>query len=132
MTLLAIADDEDVARRVLDTRADVLVSCGDLPDQIILEVATRCACREILAVKGNHDSSGPFKSPIRDLHLSTFQFRGLTFGGFCGSWKYKPRGNYLFEQSEVENTIHSLPPVDVFVAHNSPRNVHDREDEVHI
>ena len=25
-----------------------------------------------------------------------------------------------------------FPPVDVFVAHNSPRHVHDREDEVHL
>lgn len=26
----------------------------------------------------------------------------------------------------------NLPPVDVFLAHNSPRLVHDRDDEVHI
>ena len=25
----------------------------------------------------------------------------------------------------------SFPPVDVFVAHNSPRHVHDRDDDVH-
>jgi Icc-related predicted phosphoesterase len=132
MNLLIIADDEYVGRNAPESQADVLISCGDIPDETILQAASRCRCREILAVKGNHDSSGPFRQPIRDMHLATFQFRGVTFGGFCGSWKYKPKGNYLFEQSEVENMLAAFPPVDVFVAHNSPRLVHDRDDEVHL
>lgn len=85
MNLLIIADDEFAARRVPDAPADLLLSLGDMPDDIILEVARRCSCREILAVKGNHHSSAPFREPIRDLHVSTFEFRGVTFGGFCGS-----------------------------------------------
>src|SRR5690348_15335472 len=79
-----IADDESLGQQIPDCSTDVLVSCGDLPDFLILEVAKRCHCREILAVKGNHDSSGSFAAPIRDLHLSRFQFRGISFGGFCG------------------------------------------------
>jgi predicted phosphodiesterase len=83
MTLLIIADDESLGRNIPDCNADLLVSCGDLPDAVILEAAKRCHCREILAVKGNHDSSGPFPAPIRDLHLNTFEFRGLRFGVFA-------------------------------------------------
>jgi len=132
MTLLIIADDESLGPRVPDCNADLLVSCGDLPDPVILEAAKRCHCREIVAVKGNHDSSAPFPDPIRDLHMKIFEFRGLRFGGFCGSWKYKPRGNYLFDDSEVEQLLAGFPPVDIFVTHNSPRHVHDREDDVHI
>jgi Icc-related predicted phosphoesterase len=64
--------------------------------------------------------------------LNAFPFRGLRFGGFCGSWKYKPRGNYLFENSEVEKFLAGFPAVDIFVTHNSPRLVHDREDDVHL
>ena len=26
---------------------------------------------------------------------------GLSFGGFQGSWKYKPRGHFLYEQEEA-------------------------------
>src|SRR4051794_5327589 len=111
MTLLVIADDEYVAKKVPAMPADVLISCGDLADDTILEIANRCGCRQTLAVKGNHDSSGPFRPPIRDMHLTTFHFQGLTFGGFCGSWKYKPRGNYLFEQLEVETSLAAQPPV---------------------
>ena len=58
-------------------------------------------------------------------------FRGPLGGGFQDSWRYKPRGHYLYEQSEVEYLLTSFPPVDVFVAHNSPRYIHDRDDNVH-
>ena len=132
MNLLILADDESLGRKIPDCTADVLVSCGDLPDDLILDAAKRCHCREILAVKGNHDSSGPFPAPVRDLHLNVFQFRNLRFGGFCGSWKYKPRGNYLFEDSDVERYLANFPAVDIFVTHNSPRMVHDRDDDVHM
>jgi Icc-related predicted phosphoesterase len=131
MNLLVIADDEFAVRRLPESRVDILISLGDMPDEVILQTAARCGCREILAVKGNHDSSAPFLPPIRDLHLKTFTFRGLAFGGFCGSWKYKPKGNYLFEQHEVEQQLRDFPAVAVFVAHNSPRLVHDRDDDVH-
>ena len=132
MNLLIIADDEFAACKVSDCTAELLVSLGDMPDAIILEVAGRCACEAILAVKGNHDSSAQFPEPIRDLHLRTIQFRGVSFGGFCGSWKYKPKGNFLFEQDEVERQMAKFPPVDIFIAHNSPRLIHDRDDEVHL
>jgi len=103
-----------------------------MPDAIILAAAEKCQCREILPVKGNHDSSAPLPAPIRDLHRTIFQFQGLTFGSFCGSWKYKPKGNYLFEQEEVEPEQAAFPPVDVFLAHNSPRLIHASDDEVHL
>jgi uncharacterized protein len=132
MTMLVIADDEFATSRIPESRADLLISCGDMPNEFILRAAAKCSCQQILAVKGNHDSSGTFPPPIRDLHLQTCEYGGLKFGGFCGSWKYKPRGNYLFEESEVEAALGSFPGVDVFVAHNSPRLVHDRDDEVHL
>jgi len=133
MKALIIADDEYFIKRLPpDCQADVLISLGDMTDAVILAAAEKCQCREILAVKGNHDSSGPFPAPIHDLHLNIFTFGGLTFGGFCGSWKYKPKGHHLFEQHEVEALMADFPPVDVFIAHNSPRGIHDRDDEVHI
>jgi len=132
MNLLVVADDESLGTRIPDCTVDVLVSCGDLPDGLIVEAAKKSHCQEILAVKGNHDSSGSFPAPIRDLHLKMFEFRGLRFGGFCGAWKYKPRGNYLFEDFEVERLLANFPAVDIFVTHNSPHLVHDRDDDVHM
>lgn len=131
MNLLIIADDDSAISQLPEGRADLLISCGDMLDTMITRAAAKCACKRIFAVKGNHDSSAPFPSPIVDLHLKTFNFQGISFGGFCGSWKYKPRGNYLFEQQEVETALASFPKVDVFVAHNSPAQIHDRDDDVH-
>ncbi len=132
MNIAVIADDEFAALKAPVMPADVLVSLGDMPDLAIQQIALRCRCQQVLAVKGNHDSSRPFKPPIRDMHLQTFTLDGVTFGGFCGSWKYKPKGNYLFEQDEAERLLATFPAVDVFIAHNAPRLVHDRDDEVHI
>lgn len=132
MNLLIIADDEFVGNRVPDEPADLLVSLGDLPDAVILKIAERCGCRGILAVKGNHDAASAFPEPIRDLHRVIHEFEGVTFGGFAGSWKYKPRGHFMYEQEEVEAQLASFPAVDVFLAHNSPRLIHDRDDEVHL
>ena len=64
--------------------------------------------------------------------MDTFKMGDLKFGGFGGAWKYKPRGNFLFEQMEVNSMLSWFPAVDVFIAHNSPRNIHDKEDEVHL
>jgi uncharacterized protein len=132
MTLLVIADDESLLQHLPDARAEVLVSCGDLPDELILRAAQRCGCRHVLAVKGNHDSSAPFVAPIVDLHQRVHTIHGITFGGFSGAWKYKPKGNHLFEQGEVESALADFPRVDIFVTHNSPRMIHDRDDDVHI
>lgn len=131
MNALIIADDDFALNSLPESRADILISCGDLANDSINRAAARCECKQVLAVKGNHDSSGVFPPSITDLHLRTIEFAGLQFGGFCGSWKYKPRGNFLFDQSEVESALSTFPRVDVFVAHNSPFQVHDKDDEVH-
>ena len=112
-------------------QADVVISCGDTPCEVILEAAAACRCDRAFAVKGNHDSTARFPAPIMDLHLRSDEHGGLRFGGCGGSWKYKPRGNYLYDQWEVAAFLSTFPPVDVFVSHNSPRGLHDQDDEVH-
>lgn len=131
MRTLVVADEEkiDFDREL---RADLLISCGDLSDAFIMRVAEMTLCRHIFAVKGNHDSSAPFHSPIKDLHLAVHEFKGLRFGGFNGGWRYKLRGHFLYEQDEVEKALASFPPVDIFVAHNSPHLIHQWDDNVHV
>jgi uncharacterized protein len=131
MRVLVIADEEQVDFD-RELRADLLISCGDLSEAFIERVAEMTLCRNILALKGNHDSSAPFPKPIKDLHLAVHTVSGLKFGGFNGSWRYKPRGHYLYEQAEVEKLLATFPPVDVFVAHNSPHLIHQWDDRVHV
>jgi predicted phosphodiesterase len=131
MKILIIADSNDFTWSGGNEHADVLIACGDTCDQLILQAAEACGCSRAFAVKGNHDFASPFPPPIIDLHLHVEEFGNLRFGGLNGSWKYKKRGDFLYEQSEVDGFMQTFPPVDIFVSHNSPRDVHDKNDNVH-
>lgn len=131
MDICVVADLPVYKDDEADRSADVLLSCGDVPDHVILEAADRCGCEAIFAVRGNHDSSGPFRDPIRNVHLNTANFQGLTIGGFNGCWRYKPTGHYLYDQRQVTHLLEDMPPVDIFIAHNSPAGIHESDQRVH-
>ena len=131
MKLLVLADIDDLRWRGGRGCADALLSLGDISDAVILQASENWQCPAVLAVKGNHDVDAPFPAPIVNLHLRCVEFGGLCFGGLNGCLQYKPRGAFLYYQEEVEAFLENFPVVDVFVAHNSPRGIHDREDEVH-
>lgn len=132
MRILILADEEGLRFESGMQTADLLISCGDIPDPLILKAADLARCNQIFAVKGNHDSSAAFPAPIVDLHLAVHSVGGLRFGGFNGAWKYKPRGHFLHEQAEVERALNTFPAVDIFVGHNSPRLIHERDEDVHV
>jgi len=132
MNLLVLADDDGVRHDLTAQPADLVISLGDVADLVILEAAKLARCHHVFAVKGNHDGGGPFPPPIINLHLAVQTVDGVRFGGFNGSWRYKPRGHYLYDQEEVEDLMAAFPTVDVFVAHNSPQNIHERDTEVHV
>src|SRR5437867_4631025 len=98
MRVLIAADDAWINLAPAGTPADLLISCGDISDEAIIAAAGRHHCKKIFAVKGNHDSSGDFQKPIDDLHVCIQSYGGLSFGGFNGCFRYKPRGNYLYDQ----------------------------------
>jgi Icc-related predicted phosphoesterase len=131
MRLLVLADIDDLHWQHGTGHADVLISCGDVSDSVILDAAQAWRCARIIAVKGNHDSPVAFAVPIMDGHLRVREHCGVIFGGFNGSWRYKPRGHFLYDQAEAAALLPGLPEADVLISHNSPRGVHDREDGVH-
>ena len=44
----------------------------------------------------------------------------------------KPRGHFLYEQEEVAERLSTFPSADIFLSHNSPRGIHDRDDGIHV
>ena len=128
---LVLADIDDCHWRQGSGRADALLALGDIADAVIVEAAEAWQCPVVLAVKGNHDPDLPFPAPIVDLHLRTAEKGGLRFGGLNGCLQYKPRGQFLYYQEEIEAFLKDFQGVDVFLSHNSPRGVHDRDDDVH-
>ncbi len=131
MRILAIADDDSLVGHLDPGPIDLLVSLGDLWDATILKARSRYSPAAAFAVRGNHDGAGPMPDSVISLHLSIQSFHGVSFGGFAGSWRYKPRGHHLFDQHEVTDLVRDFPRVDVFVAHNSPAGVHERDSETH-
>jgi Icc-related predicted phosphoesterase len=117
MKILVLADIDEFGWTGGGGRADALLALGDIS--------------AVFAVKGNHDGDAPFPAPVVDLHLRTHELGGLSFGGLNGCLQYKPRGHFLYYQEEVEAFLADFPAVDVFISHNSPRGVHDRDDDVH-
>jgi len=83
-----------------------------------------------LGVHGNHCGHYFEAFGIADLHLRTGSFKGVRFGGFEGSHRYKPDGAYQYTQAEAEALLASFPPVDVLVCHSPPYGINDEPDEL--
>lgn len=109
--------------------AQILVTLGDLYPVDVPDVDI-----PHLYVHGNHDPPRmPFEArPNRhDLHLATVEINGVTFGGFEGAPKYKPRGHYLYDDDQVVELLEDFPPVDVFICHAPPTVLETPGDPVH-
>lgn len=131
MKILVLADIDEFHWRHGSGQADLVISCGDVSDSLILEAAKAHNCTNIFAVKGNHDPASPFPEPIVDLHMTMKTFGGLTLYGFNGAWQYKPRGHFLYPQAKVRAYMVVVRNVDIFIAHNSPKGIHDKNDDIH-
>jgi Icc-related predicted phosphoesterase len=132
MRILILADNDNYTWTGPIQPVDLVVSCGDVYAPLIIAAAKACSATQIVAVKGNHDLPSTFPPLITDLHLRVVTLaNGLHLGGFNGSWRYKPKGNFLYSQEEAAALIGQLPPVDILVAHNSPAGVHERDADVH-
>jgi hypothetical protein len=70
MTALVLADIDDIHWHGDTGKADLLISCGDVDDNLIAEAVQAYGCQTILAVRGNHDRSAPFAKNMIDLHLN--------------------------------------------------------------
>jgi Icc-related predicted phosphoesterase len=133
---LVVSDCEEGLPALPAASPDLVVCCGDVPRDVLERVVARYGV-PCLGVLGNHD---PALAPplLGEVHLrvmrvpaSPMRAGGVTFGGFGGSWRYKPRGHHLYDDGEVEALLVGFPRVDVFVAHNPPAGVHDAPDDVH-
>lgn len=131
MRVLYLADIDNIHWQNGPSETHLIIALGDVADSVIMEAWEANAAPPVFAVKGNHDASAPFPEGITDLHLKTVKLHGVTFGGFNGSWQYKPRGHFLYKQDEVTNLLKDFPRVDVFIAHNSPMHLHAKDDGIH-
>lgn len=131
LRLILISDDDDQVGFLQPDELDVLISLGDLYDVTLKKAIDIYAPEHVLAVRGNHDVISEFPPPTVNLHMACIEIGGIRFGGFAGCWKYKSRGEHLYEQNQVSAMLAQFPPVDVFIAHNSPKGIHERDLGIH-
>jgi hypothetical protein len=135
ITILAIADrpPKTSIPEILNTNPiDVVITLGDLDLVQIIELAHITSIPK-LGVYGNHCSGNYFADlGIKNMHLQTFEHKGLIFGGFEGSVRYKndPYAK-MYTQEEAEVLLKNLPYVDVLICHSPPFGINDESDPAH-
>lgn len=134
MNILAIADrpPRTSIKSILEqNKIDLICTLGDLDLFGIRELENITHIPKI-GVYGNH-CSGMYFEPlgITNLHLNTFEYQGLTFGGFEGSVRYKAdKYAKMYTQEEATALLADFPRVDIMLTHCPPFGVNDEPEEI--
>ena len=134
MKILLIADrppEKPILEILATNPVDLIITLGDLESSELrgLDQVTHIPK---LGVYGNHCSGMYFDSlGIRNMHMQTFAYRGVTFGGFEGCVRYK-ESIYakMYTQDEASELLKSFPHVDVMLSHCPPFGVNDDQSDI--
>lgn len=135
MKALAIADRGpkiNLAETARNDAVDLVITLGDLERHDILGLEQITWIPKI-GVYGNH-CSGNYMSElgIMNMHMATWEYNGLKFGGFQGCVRYKENPEaIMYTQQEASAMLANFPPVDVFICHCPPRGINDEEELAH-
>ncbi len=133
LRLVTIADripNQDVLEFIQLHQPDVICLLGDL-DIFIVRPLRQVTDIPIVGVYGNHCHRGYLDDiGATDLHLKTIDIKGVKFGGFEGSVRYKNNPDApMLTQEEANELVEALPPVEVLISHCPPYGVHDEPNE---
>ncbi len=134
MKVFVIADRKprEKIKSILEKNSiDLICTLGDL-DQISLSGLEDVTNIPKIGVYGNH-CSGMYFEPlgIMNMHLKTFEFGGLVFGGFEGCVRYKDSMyGKMYTQEEATQLLEGFPYVDVMITHCPPYGVNDEPGEL--
>jgi len=133
MKTLALSDRAPrtpIAEILKREQVDLIVTLGDFDLQDIRALENVTDIPKI-GVYGNHCSGNYMEQlGIRNMHLTTWEFGGIIFGGFEGSHKYKDSDAKMYTQEEADTLLKDFPHVDVFLAHSPPYGINDEPDDV--
>jgi Icc-related predicted phosphoesterase len=134
MNILFIADQKpkrSIKETIQEYAIDIIVTLGDLDFFDIRDLQSIDTIPKI-GVYGNHCSGNYFESVgIKNMHLETFEFQGVTFAGFQGSVRYKPNPYaIMYHQEEALALLDQIPKADILISHAPPFGVHDEPDDV--
>lgn len=135
MKLLALADRNpkiDIRETIDREQVDVVVTLGDLERSDIIQLVDIHNIPKI-GVYGNHCSGNYMDGlGIVNMHMATWSYGGLVFGGFQGCVRYKENPDaIMYTQAEASAMFARFPPVDVLLCHCPPRGINDEEEIAH-
>jgi predicted phosphodiesterase len=133
MNILALADQppsRPIGQILAEHQIDLICTLGDFEQSQLQELESVTTIPKI-GVYGNH-CSGRYFAPlgIKNMHLTTFEFGGLTFGGFEGCVRYK-QSLYakMYTQEEAAELLKDFPRVDVLLTHCPAFGINDEPDD---
>ena len=134
MIVLAIADRaprESIISIVNKYSIELICTLGDLDYFSLVELKDIHDIPKI-GVYGNHCSGSYFDElGIKNMHLSTFEYKGLVFGGFEGSVRYKDdKYAPMYTQDEAFTLLHDFPKVDIMLTHCPPYKINDEPEDI--
>ena len=135
LRILTLADTppkRPISEWVKNESLDLIITLGDLEYTQINQLESVTTIPKI-GVYGNHCTPGYMETlGIMNLHMHTWSYEGLLFGGFEGSPRYK-RDPYakMYTEEEAELLLRDFPYVDVFISHSPPRGINDEDDIAH-
>lgn len=128
MVILAIADRAprfSILETIKKYSVDIVCTLGDLKYNQLVELEHVSSIPKI-GVYGNHCMGNYFESlGIKNMHLTTFEYMGIKFGGFEGSVRYKESGEHMFTQAQAIDLLKGFPYVDIMLAHSPPYMIND-------
>lgn len=135
MKALVIADrgpNLDFQKTISENNIDIVITLGDLERHDLIYL-TQVTTIPKIGVYGNHCSGNYMQElGIANMHMSTWRYKGLTFGGFQGCVRYKENPDaIMYTQEEASQMLSYFPPVDIFICHCPPRGINDEEEVAH-
>lgn len=132
MRILAIADRpprRKIKEILTETPVNLICLLGDLDFFDLKELQDINDIPKI-GVYGNHCSGMYFDSlGIKNMHLQTFEFQNVLFGGFEGSVRYKESPTAkMYTQEEAKEMLADFPRVDIFLSHAPPYGINDEPE----
>jgi Icc-related predicted phosphoesterase len=136
MNILTIADTKPkrpIADWLEKEQIDLIITLGDLERTDIIGLEQVKHIPKI-GVYGNHCFPGYMEElGIHDMHMHTWSFNGLTFGGFEGCVRYKNNPHVkMYTQEEAVALMSHFPYVDVLITHCPPFGINDNNDPAHV
>jgi uncharacterized protein len=126
MKILLLADDKsNQLRQLLTEKPDIILTLGDLEPWMVEDIYNLNIPK--IGIYGNHENTDFFeKTNTQNIHMKTYEFKGIKFTGFQGAFKYKPHSHRdLYTQEEASLLIDSLPQADIVISHSPPYGIHD-------